>query len=863
VDSRLLERSDHLASLRAAYEVASRGPGGAVVLVGGEAGAGKTALLREFRRLLPGRARVLWGSCDPLFTPRPLGPFVDIAQKVGGEFARLVESGAKAYQVAASLMGEAGRGMAVVLEDLHWADEATLDVVSLLGRRIDEIPMLLVASYRDDELGRAHPLRILLGELRGGGSIRRLTVEPLSLNAVSALAEQCDLDAASLHRITAGNPFFVAEVIASRSGEIPPTVRDAVMARAGRLPEAARTVLDAAAIALPQAEMWLLDALGAQVADGLEQCLATGILEATPEGVAFRHELARMAVAESLSPHRRTALHHMALRALADSGSADVARLAHHADAAGQTDAVLAYAPAAARAAAAAGAHIEAAAQYARALRYGDGLSLDDRASLLEARSYECYLTDQTDAAIETLEHAIELRRAGGDQRQLGSALSQLSRRLWCGGRPQDARQAGREAMRLLEGLPDSRELALAYSNLALLNVNDERTDETIVWGGRALTVAEAVGDMDVVVHSLNNIGTIQLLAGMPEGIASLERSLALSEQAGLEEHVGRAYIHVAWAMTRTRSYELASWFDRGVKACADLGLEGWRLYVLAYRARWHLDQGRWAEAAEDAAAVLRSAKSVPLLRILALSILGLIRARRGDPDQWSLLDEAFALLDGQDELQYFAPITTAWAEAAVLDGRAHLVEAKTQAGLRLASEREATWVVGELAWLRHLAGVTDTALDLVDPYAAQLAGDTGAAAKHWTQLGCPYDAAFALVESEEEGELRFALAEFQRLGARPAAGIVARRLREIGARGLPRGPRPRTKDSPALLTPRESEVLWHMRDGASNAEIAARLFLSERTVHHHVSAIFRKLGVTSRGRAVSEAARLGIGAPI
>lgn len=130
--------------------------------------------------------------------------------------------------------------------------------------------------------------------------------------------------------------------------------------------------------------------------------------------------------------------------------------------------------------------------------------------------------------------------------------------------------------------------------------------------------------------------------------------------------------------------------------------------------------------------------------------------------------------------------------------------------------------------------------------------------AERWTRLGCPYDAALAHVESQDEDGLRSALAEFQRLGARPAAAIVARRLREHGVRGLPRGPRPDTKSHPARLTRREAEVLALVQQGAPNADIAARLYLSEKTVHHHVSAILRKLGVSSRGQAVSEAARLG-----
>jgi DNA-binding CsgD family transcriptional regulator len=311
--------------------------------------------------------------------------------------------------------------------------------------------------------------------------------------------------------------------------------------------------------------------------------------------------------------------------------------------------------------------------------------------------------------------------------------------------------------------------------------------------------------------------------------------------------------------MTRTRAYEMEALLDRGVKTCRDLGLETWALYVIAYRARLHLDCGRWNGAAADAAAVLGSVPSVPLLRLLPLTVLGLIRARRGDPQQWTPLDESLVALAEHDELQYSAPVATARAEAAWLDGRGADIDGMTRDVLAMAVTRDAGWVAGELLWLRRLAGIREAAPVAAGPYAAQLAGDLVGAAERWRRLGCPYDAALALVESDDEPTLRSALAEFQRLGAHRTAAIVARRLREHGVRDVPRGPRPQTEHHPARLTRREAEVLAYMQQGASNAEIAARLYLSEKTVHHHVSAILRKLGVGSRGQAVFAAAERGL----
>ncbi|HEX2703121.1 MAG TPA: hypothetical protein VHM72_06790, partial [Solirubrobacteraceae bacterium] len=246
-----------------------------------------------------------------------------------------------------------------VLEDVHWADEATLDVLRLLARRVATVPALILASYRDDELDRGHPLRVVLGELASSQTVVRVKLAALSRAAVARLAERDGVDADELYRKTAGNPFFVVEALAAHAQEVPETVRDAVLARAARLRAAARGLLDAVAVAPPQTELWLLEALAGEALEGLDECLGQGMLTSVPGAVAFRHELARRAVEESVAPGRKVELHRKALVALADPpvGAPDLARLAHHAEAAVDTDAVLRFAPLAGARAASLGAH--------------------------------------------------------------------------------------------------------------------------------------------------------------------------------------------------------------------------------------------------------------------------------------------------------------------------------------------------------------------------------------------------------------------------------------------------------------------------------------------------------------------------
>src|SRR5207248_1837737 len=292
------------------------------------------------------------------------GPFVDIAARVGGHLGDVVAAGESPQAVFDVLLEELRTGgeTVLVIEDVHWADEATFDILRMLGRRIERLGALVVATYRTDELPREHPLRIVLGDLATVTGVVRLRLEPLSPDAVAKLAAPDGVDAADLYAKTAGNPFFVTEVLASRSADVPATIRDAVLARAARLDASGRELLDAVAIVPQRADLSLLDAIASDALDALDECLASGMLCAEDHSVSFRHELARIAIEESINPLRRVALHRAVLRARRTprDSSLDLARLAHHADAAADAEAVLEFAPAAAEYAAAVGAHREA-----------------------------------------------------------------------------------------------------------------------------------------------------------------------------------------------------------------------------------------------------------------------------------------------------------------------------------------------------------------------------------------------------------------------------------------------------------------------------------------------------------------------
>jgi DNA-binding CsgD family transcriptional regulator len=740
-------------------------------------------------------------------------------------------------------------------------------VLTLLAGRVTTVPALVIGSYREDELEQAPPLRLLLGEIVGRRA--RLRVAPLSLGAVAELAEPHGADAEDLYRRSGGNPFFVTELLAGGGEQLPDTVRDAVMARAGRLSTAARRLLQSIAVMPGDAEVPLLEAVvGPEELASLDECLAAGILKTTGAGIAFRHELARVAIEESIGPHRLLVLHRAVLAALRER-AADPARLAHHAEAAGDGDAVLEFAPIAAERAAVAGAHREAAAQLERALRFGAGLGALQRASLLERLSDEHFVSAAHEAALLAADEALACYRVLGDRRRQAHALCIVSRRRYCSGEACELALApAREAVTLLSDAAPSRELAEGYELMASVSMNVEDVAETLRWGPMAIALAEELSEIDVLVHALNDLGTIEYLTGVAGGRERLERALAIALDEGLDEPAARAYIHLAWAATRRRQYDHAERYVRdGTELCTRRDLELHQHYLDVRRGQMLLEQGRWDAAAETIGPVAADPRAAPDSLAQALAVLALLRARRGDPDHASTLGRAITLAQDGGDLQRLGPVVAAQAEIMWLDRRPDEIDGATAATLSLALRCRAPWVAGELAVWRWRAGLQDawSADDLAEPFALSIAGDHLAAARRWDQLGCRYAAALARADSGDQGPMRDALSELQALGAQRPAALVARRLRAGGARGVPRGARRSTRENRAGLTARELEVTELLVEGLRNAEIAERLVVTPKTVDHHVSAILRKLNVRTRGQAVAAvmggaAAKVGIG---
>jgi DNA-binding CsgD family transcriptional regulator len=851
----LLERDVPLRTLANALEDAVAGHG-RIVLISGEAGIGKTSFVERFCAAHGGAAQLLKGQCDPLSTPSPLGPLYDIARRAGGRLLEQLESEApRAALFSTVLDGLRGQGRPTLLliEDIHWADEATLDLVRYLSRRIGEARALILLTVRGDEIGGRQALRLLLGDLATSRATIRIELAGLTLAAVTRLVDGRPIDPQALLARTCGNPFFITEVLAHAGQALPGTVRDAVLARAAALGEAGRTALQAAAVIGSRFAYAQLERILGERADGLAECLAAGMLEASGESIAFRHELVRDAVLADLDPARQRELNRAALASLraAGVGRGDLAQLAQLAAGAGDQAAVLELGPAAARAAAAAGAHRAAAAQYRRVLGFAGDRPPAERARLLEAYAEECAIVDELEEAARARREAARLWREAGDPAREGANLAELAWPLVRSGQNAAAEAASRDAIAVLEAGPPTPQLAAAYRIQAHLRMLDRDRGAAVAWGRKAIALAGRLGDDADVAAAEMIVGSAMLVDGDEHGRTHLDRSLALARGAGRDSLVGLIYVNIGSSYGEQYRFAAAEQqLAEGIAYTCERDLDHANHYLRSWLALTRLYQGRWSEAAEMATQLLGLSSLATISRIMALIALGRVHARRGEPDAAAALDEALELALQTATLQRVAPARAARAEAAWLAGDAARTLAEASAAWEMAAARRHRWHTGELAFWRWRAGERVAVPGWsAAPFRLQARGDWRRAAAAWEQLGCPYEQARALADGDPAAQLA-ALDIFDRLEAAPAAAALRQRMRTEGARRIPRGPRPATRRNPFGLTRREMEILGCLADGLSNRGIGVRLHVSPKTVDHHVSAVLAKLGAGNRGEA-------------
>ena len=859
----LIEREQQLKKLTDAWGQVKTGKG-CIALVSGEAGIGKTSLIERFVAEQGKSVRVLWGACDDMFSPQPLGPFLDIALQIESDVLQLIQSGADRLTISTQFfihLQKSPTPVIIVLEDLHWADEATLDVIKFLGRRIQLTKTLLILSYRDDELNSKQPLYLLLGDFPAHLSTR-IPLSPLSRKAVQLMAEQAGRQPEDLYTVTAGNPFFVSEIIATEAEGVPSSVRDAVLARVARLSPMAKNIVDLASLVPGGAEVWLIQDILHPDPGVFDECVQRGILHSKGDALAFRHELARQSVEDSLPVGRTRDLHTRILGALLDRKTAAVtlARIVHHAARAGDEQATLEYAPIAARQASLLGAHREAVSLYTTIIPFAYRLAPEAQAELFEDLSFENYLTGRLEPAIQARHQAIIIWERLARRVRAGDCKRWLSRLSWVGGNKKEAERYADQAIESLMELPPGPELAMAFSNKSQLDMLAMEIEPALEWGQRAIKLAKKLNATEILVHALTNVGTVELFELRETGREKIETALQIATQQKMHDHVARCYANMVSTYVQTHQYSMAQqWLEDGLIYTTARDLDFYSVYLRGWMARMQFETGRWASAEENAREALRLSPLESVIPIPSLITLGHLKARRGDPDAQNILDQARTLAIPTGELQRIGPLAAAQAELAWWGGDRAQIAAEVAPGYELALRHPEPWVLGQLAYWMWRADAREVPLDkLAQPYAYMIRGEWRTAAQEWQRLGCPFEQALALADGDEQAQ-REALAIFEQLGARPAADILRKKLQAQGIKGVqPRVRIARQKFS-ASMTPRELEVLRLIGEGLSNPAIAQKLTVSVGTVKAHTASIYNKLGVNNRVQALAQARELSL----
>jgi DNA-binding CsgD family transcriptional regulator/tetratricopeptide (TPR) repeat protein len=850
----LLERDGALAALAEAHAAAAVGDG-LVVFITGEPGIGKTALVNRFIADLGDEARVLLGTCDDLSIPRPLGPFRDLVGNVSPALEEALAAGAPVHDVQALLLAELDlppRPTVLVVEDVHWADDATFDSLVVLGRRIGLLSALLVLTFRAGEAPPGHPLHATVGAIRASDSLA-LELAPLSAGAVASLAGD---GADEVYAATGGNPFYVTELLASRTAsDLPPSIANAVLGRAARLDESGRRLVELVSVVPSRVRASLLDAVMPGWAAAAVEPERRRLLNVDARDVHFRHELARHAIRSSLPVAERRRLHGEILSALLEQ-AADPADIVHHAEAAGAENVVADYALVAARRAAALESNREAYSHYRRAVDFVDRLPPAAQAQVFEELATTAYVANRLDDAFAAIERAIALFGELGDRAAVGRCTRALSRFHWFAGSGEAARSAAREAIAILEPLGETPELARAYSGLSQLGMLAEDPEEAFSWGERALELAVRLGDERTRAHALINIGTAKLQLD-PTVTDALLEAHAIADAAGDRHEATRALINLSYTLMLWASAPDALRVGRRALAYAEKHDQATFVSYVRMMLAWlRLRAGEWDEVERLTREEVERDAGVP--QLLAKTVLVELAIRRGDPDAAELLADLEAQADRTGELQRIAPVlelATEWALTAGLPMPADRFE---QLADHLRTSGHHGWGASRVVGWAAVAGVD---LALGDPpkapaYAAMAAHDWRTAADRFGDVGWGFDRAFMLSLLDDEEALGEALAIARTLGADPLAKRVMGRLRALGLR-VPQGQRVTTRANPAGLTARQLEVLKLLVEGLTNAEIAERLVVSPRTAEHHVAAVLTKLGASTRHEAARRAAEL------
>lgn len=860
----LIERDDFLSLLHSSFKKIDSDGEGHCFFIMGEPGIGKTSLVKVFLNQVEKESIQYVEACDSLFIPRPLALLYDLALQIKADWAESIDSissGTKMFTKFANELTNKDKPVVLVFEDIHWADGATLDFVKFIGRRISRMKCLFILTCRDNEFSQRHSLRSVLADL-APDTFTRIQLTPLSKQSVYKLANKKGFDAEEVYHISEGNPFYVNEILASYSPGVPDNIKDTILAVYDRLEEGTKNAWQIFSIIPEGLEINRFAIIKASWDEAMDHCFALKIIVINNNKIIFKHELYRRTIENSLSPFKRIALNKKLLELLLNSfeEAGEIERILHYAKNANDNKLVVKYAPLAARKAASVGAHIESAKLYLTAIEYAEG---DDQlVEFYEAYAYECYLTSQIKDAIIYQGKALKIWQKKNEIERTGNSLRFLSRLWWYEGNHEEAGKYGNEAIEFFQSQPSSKAKGMAYANMSHLKLTSDQSDECIFWGEKAITIARDLNDEETIEYAMNCMGSTLMLqeSSRSKGIGLLQENIAIAKKNSHHEHVAQAYSEMGSNGVTIRNYPFAKKIlEEGINYCEENDIDSLKLYMLNWKARAYLETGNWNVASQIAERLIRNEKLLPVVKIGALAVVATIKIRRGNADVLPLLLEAKAKAFETMELQRIIPVFLALLEYEWITGKVFIESELLDQTINNFTRFENFSKKSRFYfWLRK---ARKEYLKNKGKYNGYDVSNTAIAKDEailWEESGCPYEQAHALFEGNEDDK-RKALSIFQQLGAVTIFEKLKMEMRASGIKKIPRGLRESTKANPARLTNRELDILQLLQKAVQNKEIAGRLFISPKTVDHHISSILFKLDVNSRSKAVNEALRLGI----
>ena len=855
----ILERETPLAQLRAILARSAEGVG-ASVIVTGDAGACKTTFFQAFEATVGSGVRMFRGACEDLSIPEPLGPVRELVRSAGWnvDFDQLMDGQRlEMFTQILELAYDSDQPTVLIIEDLHWADEASLDFVRFLARRIAGRPIVLLINSRDvDEIAR-QKLRAAFNGVPAE-NLTRIELNPLSQSTVSELADKAGIDGVKLYRQSGGNAFYVTELLRNRNFDMPASVQDAVLSRVDTLSDAGQNILNTVSIFPRRAELDLvMDLSDSDGFSAVEDCIAEGLLIDAGDFLTFRHEIARRAVENGLSAIRKRALHATVYNLLSAINTTSKARLMHHARVGRLSDAVRQLAPDAAREAEAAGAFTQSAEYYEIALEFGDELPKEEQADLLEKSARVLGLTAQQPKAIANLGQALDIRKFLGQKLARADDLRKLARLHWEVGMKPMASSLAEEAVRIAEG-SDSYELAWAYAQRGQIAMAEFEFEIAANVSKKAIELAESNGFLDVKSFAQSSLGMCYW-GDVERAIPILRNSLKLGLDNNFPENVGRGFANIGVYYNEHYLFaDAIKIYDEGIHYCDQHEIHAGSEFLKAWRFDVLDKMGFWDDVFIGAQNFLADRPQHSSARFYASVCLARIAMRRGLPNADALFSELDEVVSNGEDARHQIVYAVLLAE------RAYLGLAKPEPALDLMDSVLdlpifPAGVEQLFPWQKRLGETPVYSKNQIfnEPFRRCLAGDWQGEAAAWAEIGSPYHQALALLEGDATAKIH-ALKILDGLGAGVVAEFARQKMRDAGIAIRTHEPRASTKANPAGLTKRQLDVLRLLNDGLSNAEIGERLFVSAKTVDHHVSAILGKLEVSSRGEAAAHARKVG-----